>query len=62
MKTTLIGRADTMNHVDRFRAVIDSQPVDRLPRWEWPMWCDETIARWQGEGLPRELKFSQVNQ
>lgn len=36
------------------------QPVDRLPRWEWAMWWDETIARWHMEGLPRELKFSQV--
>ena len=36
------------------------QPVDRLPRWEWAMWWDQTIARWHDEGLPRELKFSQV--
>jgi hypothetical protein len=49
-----------MNHVERFRAVLDFQPVDRLPRWEWAMWWDETIARWHNEGLPRDLKFSQV--
>ncbi len=49
-----------MNHVERFRAVMRFQPVDRLPRWEWAMWWDETIARWHGEGLPRELRFSQV--
>jgi hypothetical protein len=49
-----------MNHVERFRAVMDFQPVDRLPRWEWAMWWDETIARWHNEGLPRDLKFSQV--
>lgn len=49
-----------MNHVERFRAVMNFQPVDRLPRWEWAMWWDETIARWHMEGLPRELKFSQV--
>ena len=49
-----------MNHVERFRAVMNFQPVDRLPRWEWAMWWDETIARWRGEGLPRELKFSDV--
>ena len=51
---------DAMNHVERFRAVTNFQPVDRLPRWEWAMWWDETIARWHGEGLPRELKFNQV--
>ena len=49
-----------MNHVERFRAVMDFQPVDRLPRWEWAMWWDKTIQRWHGEGLPRELKFNQV--
>jgi hypothetical protein len=26
-----------MNHVERFRAVMDFQPVDRLPRREWAM-------------------------
>ncbi len=49
-----------MNHVERFRAVMNFQPVDRLPCWEWAMWWDETIRRWHNEGLPRELKFSQV--
>ena len=49
-----------MNHVERFRAVMNFQPVDRLPRWEWAMWWDETVARWHGEGLPRTLKFSDV--
>jgi len=49
-----------MNHVERFRAVMNFQPVDRLPRWEWAMWWDETIARWHREGLPRELKFNRV--
>jgi hypothetical protein len=45
-----------MNHVERFRAVMNFQPVDRLPIWEWAMWWDETIARWKTEGLPAELK------
>ena len=49
-----------MNHVERFRAVMNFQPVDRLPRWEWAMWWDETIARWHGEGLPGKFKFSDV--
>jgi hypothetical protein len=42
----------TMNHVERFRAVMNFQPVDRLPIWEWAMWWNETIARWKTEGLP----------
>jgi hypothetical protein len=45
-----------MNHVERFRAVMDFQPVDRLPMWEWAMWWDETIARWKTEGLPAHLE------
>jgi hypothetical protein len=44
-----------MNHVERFRAVMNFQPVDRLPRWEWAMWWDKTIERWKEEGLPRNL-------
>jgi Uroporphyrinogen decarboxylase (URO-D) len=45
----------TMNHVERFRAVMDFLPVDRLPRWEWAMWWDLTIDRWRREGLPAAL-------
>jgi hypothetical protein len=49
-----------MNHVERFRAVMDFQAVDRLPRWEWAMWWNETIARWHREGLPERFNFTQV--
>jgi len=40
-----------MNHEQRFRAVMGFQPVDRLPRIEWATWWDQTLRRWQGEGL-----------
>lgn len=43
-----------MNHVERFRALMNFQAVDRLPLWEWAMWWDKTVARWRGEGLPAE--------
>src|SRR5208282_5326588 len=49
-----------MNHPERFRAVMSFQTVDRLPRWEWAMWWDRTIARWHEEGLPRNLPFHRV--
>ena len=49
-----------MNHVERFRAMLGFQPVDRLPRWEWAMWWDRTIDRWHGEGLPGALTFERV--
>ena len=44
-----------MNHVERFRAAMNFQQVDRLPRWEWAMWWDETVKRWHGEGLPVDI-------
>lgn len=44
-----------MNHVERFRALMDFQAVDRIPRWEWAMWWDKTIERWHGEGLDANL-------
>jgi len=43
---------DSMNHVERFRAVMDFKPFDRLPRIEWAGWWDQTINRWKNEGLP----------
>jgi hypothetical protein len=49
-----------MNHAERFRAVMNFQPVDRLPRWEWAMWWDETIKRWHNEGLPRSLAAADI--
>ena len=41
-----------MNHVERFRAVVNGKPVDRMPMVEWAVWWDLTIERWRGEGLP----------
>ncbi len=40
-----------MNHAERFRALMDFQPVDRLPVVEWAPWWDKTLDRWRGEGL-----------
>jgi hypothetical protein len=37
---------------ERFRAVMNFQPFDRLPVIEWASWWDKTIERWHGEGLP----------
>jgi hypothetical protein len=44
-----------MNHVERFRTLMNFQEVDRLPMWEWAMWWDITIQRWHDEGLPARL-------
>ena len=45
-----------MNHVERFRALMNFQPVDRLPMIEWADYWGETIERWRSEGLPAELE------
>jgi hypothetical protein len=43
-----------MNHVERFKRVMAFEPVDRLPAIEWAGYWDQTLARWQTEGLPAE--------
>lgn len=45
-----------MDHVERFKALMNFQPVDRLPCIEWAHWWDKTVDRWHGEGMPRGLK------
>lgn len=40
---------------ERFHAVMNFQPVDRLPMVEWAAWWDQTLARWHAEGLPQDL-------
>jgi uroporphyrinogen-III decarboxylase len=49
-----------MNHVERFRAAMNFEPVDRLPRVEWASYWDQTVTRWQGEGLPASLDRSEM--
>ncbi|TVR45946.1 MAG: hypothetical protein EA425_17580 [Puniceicoccaceae bacterium] len=44
-----------MNSRERFHALMNFQPVDRLPLVEWAHWWDKTIARWHTEGLPAAL-------
>lgn len=41
-----------MNVRERFQAVMNFQPFDRLPLVEWATWWDQTIRRWHTEGLP----------
>lgn len=44
-----------MNNRDRFRSILRFESVDRLPRFEWATWWNQTIERWQDEGLPDSL-------
>ena len=41
-----------MNNRERFQRVLRFEEVDRLPRFEWAVWWDQTISRWESEGLP----------
>ena len=45
-----------MNTRERFHAVMNFRPFDRLPLLEWAPWWDQTIERWHGEGLPESCK------
>ncbi len=40
---------------ERFHALMNFQPVDRLPILEWASWWGLTIRRWRDEGLPADL-------
>jgi len=40
---------------ERFHALMNFRPADRLPRLEWAPWWDKTLERWHGEGLPPGL-------
>jgi uroporphyrinogen-III decarboxylase len=51
METTTMPAIAAMTVSERFHAVCDGQPVDRLPMVEWASWWDQTMQRWQGEGL-----------
>jgi len=46
---------DEMTVRERFHAVMNFQPFDRLPIVEWAVWWDKTIERWHGEGLPADV-------
>ena len=41
-----------MNTRERFQAIMDFRPFDRLPILEWAGWWNKTIERWRTEGLP----------
>ncbi|NQU45253.1 hypothetical protein HQ520_18375 [bacterium] len=44
-----------MNTRERFQAIFNFQPFDRLPILEWASWWDKTLERWYAEGLPQSL-------
>ena len=45
----------TMTTRERFKAIANFQPFDRLMVLEWAGWWDETINRWHKEGLPENI-------
>ena len=40
---------------ERFQALMNFQPFDRLPIVEWAGWWDQTITRWHSESLPVQV-------
>lgn len=45
-----------MTNRERFRAIMNFQPFDRLPIVEWAPWWEPTIERFKAEGMPQELE------
>jgi hypothetical protein len=43
-----------LNHIERFNKIMNFEKADRLPVIEWAGYWDQTLARWQREGLPTE--------
>ncbi len=50
-----------MTNVERFRAALAGEPVDRLPMTEWAPWWGQTLDRWHTEGLPPEMPSEDVS-
>jgi len=46
-----------MTSRERFHAVMNFEPFDRLPVLEWASWWHLTLDRWRWEGLPTDLKL-----
>jgi len=44
-----------MNTRERFQAIMNFRPFDRLPILEWAGWWTQTIDRWHQGGLPPHL-------
>ena len=40
---------------ERIQRILNFESPDRLPVIEWAVWWDQTVKRWEGEGLPRGL-------
>ena len=49
-------KGQEMKAHERMKALFHGERIDRLPVMEWAPWWDKTIARWYGEGLPKELQ------
>ena len=51
--------ATAMTARERFGAILEFKPFDRLPIYEWAPWWDKTIERWHSEGLEVNLKLEE---
>ncbi len=49
-----------MRNTERFLAALERRPLDRLPAIEWASWWNETVRRWQEEGLSADVPWGRI--
>lgn len=49
-----------MTNTDRFSAVLNFRPVDRLPVVEWAAWWGDTVNAWLSQGLTHEVPYDKL--
>lgn len=52
---------DQMTTRERFQAILNFKPFDRLPIIEWAARWRDTIDRWRTEGLPDDIESGEID-
>lgn len=52
---------DQMTTRERFQAILNFKPFDRLPIIEWATRWRDTIDRWRTEGLPEDIEAEEID-
>lgn len=53
-------KTKTMTASERIIAVLNFRPIDRLPIIEWAPYWNQTIGRWEQEGMPEGMNNIEI--